>query len=213
MELFKSIVIESNKLNICKIASVGPQIRDARSGKISGFVNHKWFFNVRAFKADARNLISADFLISSGSFYPVSIFDEIGMFIEELFIDHVDTEWCLRAISHGYKIFGVSGVVMDHSLGEGDLSFKFFKKFNHPTHKPFRLYYVVRNSLKLYRLPHVTFKWISGDVIRLIRIFLIHAIFSPCRRKSIFWYVLGLLDGLKNAGGKAPKPGKYCANN
>ena len=42
--------------------------------------------------------------ITSGSLMPVEIFDRCGWFEEDLIIDRVDDEYCLRVRSMGYTI-------------------------------------------------------------------------------------------------------------
>lgn len=43
-------------------------------------------------------------MISSGSLIKSNIFDQTGFFKEDFLIDHVDTEWYLRAKVKGFKI-------------------------------------------------------------------------------------------------------------
>lgn len=200
---FKNILNKQKRLCV-KIAAIGPRFRDIKTGKKSSFVRFNWFFNVYDRGLDNLPLVPADFLISSGSFYSLEIFDEVGMFKEELFIDHVDTEWCHRATNLGFKFLGVRDVIMDHSMGEGSVNLWCLRWFNQPIHKPFRLYYITRNSILLYRMPHVPVKWISGDLLRLVRILLVYVFFSSQRVAAIRWYFRGLLDGLRKVTGPAP---------
>jgi len=62
--------------------------------------------------------MECDFLLSSGSLVPLDVIDKVGGMEEELFIDQVDTEWCLRARSMGYRVFGAFGAILEHRLGE-----------------------------------------------------------------------------------------------
>lgn len=90
--------------------------------------------------------------ISSGTMVDTATLIEIGYMMEPLFIDYVDTEWCLRANKLGYKILIVPKACMVHSIG--DKTLKIFSLYV-PKHSSFRRYYRVRNSLYLFRLPHV----------------------------------------------------------
>lgn len=186
------------------VAAIGPRYKDPRTGQISFFVRFKWFRNDYLSDPENSPFVPTDFLISSGSFYPIEIFDKIGTLDEKLFIDHVDTEWCLRAASEGFKFFGIWDVVMEHSLGEGGISLWLFRWRTQPIHKPFRLYYIARNSILLYRMKHVPLKWISGDILRLIRLLLIYSIFSSQRMKAIRYFFHGVADGIQNVAGPAP---------
>src|SRR5262245_43105318 len=101
-----------------KVACVGPQSRAPGSASLSGFSRLGWF---RLRMADCTNhelAAECDFPISSGSLIPTEVIDQIGGMEEGLFIDQVDTEWCLRARARGYHIFGDCGAVLEHRLGE-----------------------------------------------------------------------------------------------
>ena len=93
------------------------------------------------------------FLITSGSLVNLSLFEKIGKFDEKLFIDNVDLEYCLRAISKGYKIVKVSNTFLQHQLGEVKQfrSLKNGKKTERVLHSPIRLYYMTRNYFYLKR--------------------------------------------------------------
>ncbi len=185
------------------IAVLGPRYRSPDTGHSSLFVRFNWFRN--SYHKNERNslLFDADMLISSGSFYDIRMFDSVGLFDEGLFIDHVDTEWCLRAKNSGLRCIGVWDILMTHSLGEGSLRVWFLRWHVQPLHKPFRLYYIFRNSLLLYRLPHISIKWVSGDILRLFRLLIVYSLFSPDRIRAIRWIFRGLYDGIQGKRGKA----------
>lgn len=178
------------------VAALGPRYKDARTGHLSDFVHFRWFRNSYHSGTNASLAVPTDFLISSGSFYPIDLFEKVGLFDEGLFIDHVDTEWCLRAASLGFRCFGMREMIMEHSLGDSGVRLWLFRWRFQPLHKPFRLYYIVRNSLLLYRMRHVPLKWISGDVLRLVRLLVMYLLFSPQRAQAIKYYFKGLADGI-----------------
>lgn len=94
--------------------------------------------------------------IQSGQVVPIAVFDELGGFREELFIDAVDSEFTARARRHGMTLIAVPDVAMAHELGEL-VPITFFGrplvlrgKARHVLHhKAWRTYYMVRNSLWL----------------------------------------------------------------
>lgn len=59
-----------------------------------------------------------------------------------IFIDYVDTEWCFRALSKGYKLYMSEKAVMRHSVGDDTINLLNFKI---PVHSGYRRYYRVRN--------------------------------------------------------------------
>ncbi|KTF16417.1 rhamnosyltransferase [Pseudoalteromonas carrageenovora] len=90
--------------------------------------------------------------ISSGTMVEAGALKKIGMMAESLFIDYVDTEWCLRADSLGIKVLIVPRANMIHSIGDKTLK---IGRFYIPKHSPFRRYYRIRNSFYLIRQSHI----------------------------------------------------------
>jgi len=90
-----------------------------------------------------------DMLITSGSLVNLGLLKKLGGFDEALFIDEVDSEYCFRANSKGFKTVKLSNVYLHHSLGIAGAyrSLKNFKKSVRTLHAPIRIYYMVRNSL------------------------------------------------------------------
>ncbi|MET5116689.1 glycosyltransferase family 2 protein, partial [Burkholderia pseudomallei] len=54
------------------------------------------------------------FLISSGSVISRGANARLGRFDEALFIDHVDTEYCLRAQAHNVPLYVEPSLVLNH---------------------------------------------------------------------------------------------------
>ena len=55
-------------------------------------------------------------LISSGCLIPLSAIDTIGEMDEELFIDHVDTDWFLRAKSLAHESLALKSIQYSNIL-------------------------------------------------------------------------------------------------
>jgi rhamnosyltransferase len=89
------------------------------------------------------------FLISSGCVVSRDAFMRLGRFDEALFIDHVDTEYCLRALLRNVPVYVVPSLVLSHRIGSrrrhklGSLE---LTTMNHPG---FRRYYSARNAMQL----------------------------------------------------------------
>lgn len=183
------------------VAALGPRYKNATTEHVSRFVRFEWFHNIYCGSDDGPRLVSADFLISSGSFLHLNVFDVVGMFNEGFFIDHVDTEWCNRAARAGYSFYGVWDVVMEHSLGESYLRLWLIRWRLQPIHRPFRLYFIIRNSILMYRDPNVRIKWMSGDIFRLLRLLALYMFFLPPRIQHMKWLAAGLIDGIRGITG------------
>ena len=82
-----------------QVACVGPRVRLPGSPTLSGFHRLGWL-GLRSQPCPDDNVaVECDFLLSSGSLVPLEVIDRVGGMEEALFIDQVDTEWCLRARS------------------------------------------------------------------------------------------------------------------
>lgn len=121
-------------------------------------------------------LMPSEMLISSGSLIPLAAFDELGELDESLFIDHIDTDWSLRAHHVGHWLAVVPQAAMTHQLGDWVMRLWWGRMRLLPVHSPIRLFYTFRNSLWLYREPHAHWRWIAFDLKRLCAVVVIHMV-------------------------------------
>ncbi len=124
-----------------KIAILAPTHFDKKTG-----------YQSRDYRGLQGPYVSKDIVMTSGNLIPVSIFEKIGFYDEDLFIEYVDHDFCLRVKKAGYKTVLVTGAQLGHSLGDmrkhkicGPIFF-----FSH-NYQPVRRYYRARNRLILYR--------------------------------------------------------------
>lgn len=140
-----------------------------------------------------------DIVISSGSMVNREALDIIGMMNEDLFIDYVDTEWCLRARARGVPIKVLPDAIMMHSIGDDSLDLKYLKV---PVHSPARRYYRVRNSFYLLTLPHIP-KLLA---IREVLFAFLHQAVILCavkgRRRYLSFFFKALKDAMQKKKGK-----------
>lgn len=140
-------------LNDKYIAAIGPIFSDSRYGFYYPIIEMS--NNGFRTKINPQYLIHpfrASMLIASGMMINTVCLNKIGFMDETLFIDYVDTEWCLRAIAKGYSFYAIPNVRMKHAIGDDNI--KLFK-WRVPIHSSFRRYYRIRNSFYLLKLPHV----------------------------------------------------------
>lgn len=185
------------------VSAVGPQFLDSRSRTPSYFVRYSGFGKERIFcdEVHGEKAIRCDFLISSGSLIPLHVIRDIGMMDASLFIDHVDTEWFLRARKNGYSAYGVCQARMHHSLGDDRHRFWAGRKYAIARYRPIRYYYIFRNSILLYRREYVPFFWKVSDFGRLAGLFIIHATFDSERVKNYHMMIKGIVDGWHGRSG------------
>ena len=88
---------------------------------------------------------SPDWLITSGSVMAVENSIAVGGFLEKLFIDEVDREFCYRAVDAGFKLRRVLDLTMQHNLGAPIKGKILGKNFEAMGHSKVRKYYIFRN--------------------------------------------------------------------
>jgi rhamnosyltransferase len=183
-----------------RVAAVGPQYRDPRGGG-----GESVFFRLSLGKQVAaqekNDPVSTDFLVSSGSLVPVESLNEIGPMDEALFIDHVDTEWCCRAKSMGYGLYGTRTAGMTHALGAGRIRVPFTRNKTVAIHEPQRYYFMVRNSLLLQKRWYPAISWRIFECRRLTRLIIVYGLLLPNCKPRLYWIVRGLWDGIWSKAG------------
>jgi len=167
------------------VAAAGALWRDRRTGK-DGFFVRLTGWGVRKFRPTDSAPVPVDFLISSGSLISLDAIDRIGRFDEMLFIEHVDTDWCLRARAMGYRLYGVAQARLDHAFGEATLAPSMLggsrKLF---LYAPDRNYYLLRNSIMLWRRSYAPTRWVLHDVRRVVMLMLYYTLFVPPRMERL----------------------------
>jgi rhamnosyltransferase len=129
---------------------LGPVIKDLRTGNLSRFlVKKKWNFQNEIFHSGFDLVIPCDFLITSGTFLDIKIFDVVGMFDENLFIDHIDTEFCIRLKNHSINIYGSCKAILNHNLGDDVIEIWFGRWREVHKHSVLPNYYMSRNTIYL----------------------------------------------------------------
>lgn len=85
--------------------------------------------------------------MTSGNLVRLSAYRKTGPFWDELFMDFVDVEYCLRLRRAGYRIVRADGALLHHAVGE-KLRVPFLGGgFYLTSHTPLRKYYKTRNRL------------------------------------------------------------------
>jgi rhamnosyltransferase len=189
----------------CRVAAVGPRYHQPDTGNFPGFVRFSSWGIRRVQPGPGEKTLNCDFLIASGMLIPLDTFRDVGPMDEGLFVDHVDTEWCLRARSMGYKLLGVRDAVMEHELGSRRKSIWFGRRRSIPVHSPERYYGIARNSMVLHRRPYMDARWKRHDLARLIGLFFFNGVFAlPSGGKTVAWQLLvGIRHGLRSGEGAA----------
>lgn len=131
-------------------AAVSPAYRDRATGLRGRYMWLRRFrlgFNPREFD-DVRDVA---FVINSMSVWRVAALDRIGPFNEALAIDHVDTEYCLRARPRGLHLFVNGRFEFPHAIGERRRYRFFGMEVQAGGHSPQRRFLIGRNTAWLAR--------------------------------------------------------------
>lgn len=185
------------------VAAVGPRFHDLREHRDAPFVRIRFPFN-RKLRCDRSTpTIACDFLISSGMLIPLAVLDRVGPMDAGLFIDNVDLEWGFRARAQGFALHGVCAATMRHRLGDTRRALP-FGLGQVVVHGPSRLYYMMRNRVRLYRMAHTPRAWVAQDVPRvLVKLLLFGVLIGP-RWRNLRCMLRGLSDGMRGCQGEAP---------
>jgi rhamnosyltransferase len=185
-----------------RAGAVGPSFTDSRRlRKTSPFVRTVGLRQNRLACSTSGYAMEVDHVIASGCLIPLDVIAHVGKMRTDFFIDLVDIEWCLRARSSGYLVYGVCTAHLEHRLGDEPV--RFFGR-DYLTHSPRRHYFQTRNALLLYREPWVPLNWKLVSAARLLLRMCFHMLVSSPRTQHIKYIISGFLHGLSGRAGAAP---------
>ena len=150
--------------------------------------------------------------IQSGLLVPTATFDAIGLFDETLFIDLVDTEFWLRARAAGMVVVAAPESRIRHRIGTprpmrlGPVTVRVGgRQLDVPVQRPFRVYYMVRNTLVVgrryaRRFPRLVARRVAREAAQ-------HAarlLWGPQRGALALAMASGVRDALRGRSGVIP---------
>ncbi|MGC9402643.1 glycosyltransferase family 2 protein [Vibrio genomosp. F10 str. 9ZC157] len=133
----------------------------------------------------------ASCIISSGMTVKNDTLKQVGLMEESLFIDYVDTEWCLRARKLGYPILVDPSLVMEHEIGTNNLK---LLRWRVPVHSAARRYYRIRNSFFLFNYSHVP----KLTSLREIVFSIVHQVFLVIFTEEKIGHFKSLIRGVRD---------------
>ena len=145
-------------------------------------------------------------VITSGSLVSLDAYRSIGGFLDKLFIDMVDTEYCFRARKAGFAILFISRPLMRHALGLKETVCWLGRSFTFSTHPPFRHYFIFRNTIFMVKEYFWSdFSWSLKMICKYLPKVFIKAMLGRTRQESIGRIVCGIRDGLLSDFGHNPQ--------
>jgi len=143
--------------------------------------------------------------ITSGSLIELATWEKLGGFDEDLFIDYVDIDYCLRVRRAGRAVAVSAGAKLLHKLGARQTGVWLGHEFRPTHHAAFRHYFIGRNRVHLWRrharvAPH----WALFDFcFAFYNAFRVVA-FEPQKGSKIKAMSLGAWDGWRGRMGGCP---------
>lgn len=180
-----------------RVAAVGPRWVDQRSGRDGCFYRIRGG-RIRPVSPANDMPVPVDFLIASGSLISCAALSAIGTMREDLFIDHVDTEWCARAVAAGWRLHGVPAARLSHELGDSSQRVWLGRWREVAVHSPLRNYYEVRNTIVLIRDATIPPGWRFAQVVRLAQLLVFYGMFVAPRVLRCRLMAHGLQDGWRD---------------
>ncbi|RFM30462.1 glycosyltransferase family protein [Deminuibacter soli] len=133
-------------------------------------------------------------LITSGAILNLALFKQIGGFDENLFIDSVDYDYCLRAHIQGLKLVRFQNIFLHHAIGNevrrASIKSLFLVKKQKFLHSPLRCYYMYRNLLymekKFGKIAPASMVTLREGVMTYLKNFLLYG----RRSRAMFRYLI-----------------------
>lgn len=89
--------------------------------------------------------------MTSGNLLNLRVYQTVGPFLDELFIDFVDIEFCLRLRQKGFLVVQANRAILKHNLGNISRVKILHKQLRTSNHSPVRRYYITRNRFFVWR--------------------------------------------------------------
>lgn len=178
------LMINEKYLSNYKIAILAPQVYE---------VQKKDFISNKNNKEDYTEVKEC---IQSGSLFKIEAFDNIGYFNEDLFIYHVDFEFCERALEKGYKIIQCNNTILYHEEGYKIEKRLLGKKTFYNNYSSTAIYYITRNTVYMAQTYGVFY------LKRIIKDFVYILLFDNQRKQRLLYWKKGLIDGIFKKYGK-----------
>lgn len=189
------INLESKNKNI---GCVGPKLVDFKTQQQHGFHHMQCGLWRRIYPSEQDiEPIKCTNINGSGTFMRLEVFLKLNGLMEELFIDHIDTEWSFRLLSFNYQLYGIPEAIFDHRMGEDSFKFWLLGWRVWPLRTPLRQYFLLRNTLKLIKLGYVPLVWKFWAIIKIFISVAIYTIFFKNRIIYLKSFYRGIVEGLR----------------
>ncbi len=178
------------------VAAVGPSFVDEQKSFVYPQVNWSKSGIFQRFIPDpSEHHQPVCSLISSGMLTNVRCLKDIGGYDDSLFIDYVDTDWCLKAQSKNYELYIIPSIQMQHAIGSKSIR---VLGRNLSVHSAVRRYYMIRNSFFMLRKPYVAKRLALSFIYRTSVHHFILIMLTPSRCAQLSAFFRGLINGIRH---------------
>jgi rhamnosyltransferase len=181
---------------------VGPKIFDINVNRyLPAHVVRRFGVKPIPITDQEHGLVSCSSIITSGSVMSAETYRILGPFLEEYFIDHVDTEYSFRAMCKGVPVYINTSVALKHEVGKRVDHRVLFLKLIQWNMVPLRQYYSARNCIHISRRYGTRFPLLILINIITMQQILSIALYEKDKRKKIVAMMAGIIDGLRGRYG------------
>lgn len=131
--------------------SIGNQLGTISITPLDSFSKYKAYLRLNASHYDlcSNSITVSRYNINSCSIVPVFLWNSIGGYDEDLFVDRVDFDFCSRVRANNFKVYTINGLYFYQPQGER--KYLFFNSFGYNSYPPSRHYSIMRSRLTMYR--------------------------------------------------------------
>ena len=188
------------------VAVVGGNFVDTGSGVPHRVLCRHWFPGLFRKQRIVSGDADVTMVITSGSLVRLAALEELAGFDDDLFIDYVDTDFCLRCLERGYRVRLSANAVFRHQFGDRSEERFLGIRLNPTNHSALRHYYIARNRIHMWRrhawkIVHWATFDASSALLWLIRVLLV----EESKRSKVRAMILGAWDGLRGRLGPCPE--------
>ena len=139
--------------------------------------------------------------MTSASLTSLAAWEDTGGFRDDYFIDFVDNEFCMKLRIKGYRIIRINSCVISHQLGDSVERRFLWKKIKGTSHKPWRIYYMVRNNL-LFIKEYKEMLNVMKEYVKVLYIIANELYFTNQKKSVVSYAWKGFTDAMRNKSGK-----------
>jgi rhamnosyltransferase len=179
-------VLLENKINV---GCIGPIYHEKNANKI---------MRPRIRKALLTSIYRVDSIITSSMLITYSNLQKINFWNEEIFLDLADWDLCFRLNKQGLYCCLTENVVLEHTLGK---SAKTFLGLTIRCDVPVRIYYQIRDGLKLLFKTYTPIRYKIKFLFNILFLPIIHFIFLDNKIDRLRYLYFGIIDFFKGKQG------------